>query len=136
MEKGHCFMNVDNFEIEYEDFYDFSKSYIGQGCLIDVLKELKAIQEGYPDENGEVLQVERAKSDDILASKGKESSTSFTIVGDASEFSLVSSAKKSESSGFVIVDESEKDPAIEEEKEEKVEEQESDEEWEDIDLED
>lgn len=29
MEKGHCFMNVDNFEIEYEDFYDFSKSYIG-----------------------------------------------------------------------------------------------------------
>lgn len=69
-----------------------------------------------------MLQVERAKSDDILASKGKESSTSFTIVGDASEFSLVSSAKKSESSGFVIVDESEKDPAIEEEKEEKVEE--------------
>lgn len=29
MEKGHCFMNLDNFEIEYEDFYDFSKSYIG-----------------------------------------------------------------------------------------------------------
>lgn len=53
--KGHCFMNVDNFEIDYEDFYDFSKSYIGQGCLIDVLKELRAIERGYPDEEGEIL---------------------------------------------------------------------------------
>lgn len=61
-EKGHCFMNVDNFEMEYDDYYDFSKSYIGQGCLIDVLKELKAIQEGYPDEDGEVIKVEKDKT--------------------------------------------------------------------------
>lgn len=25
--KTHCFMNVDDFEVEYEKFYDFSKTY-------------------------------------------------------------------------------------------------------------
>ena len=60
-----------------------------------MLKELKAIQDGYPDEDGEVLKIQKEDSSTPSDPKAKESTSSFTIVGEPSEFSLVSSAKKS-----------------------------------------
>ena len=38
VDKGHCFMNMDDFEVDYEEFYDFSKTY--ENLPLNV-KELK-----------------------------------------------------------------------------------------------
>jgi pre-60S factor REI1 len=80
MDKGHCFMNVDD-EHEYEQYYDFSKTYEGHPDVQRPLITTKVAAEApKEDAKGEDQEWEDVDVED--ESSGEEPSEGYSIITD------------------------------------------------------
>lgn len=105
LDKGHCFMNVDD-EEEYQKFYDFSKSYQNYEHLLipneTPGEDGPAQQDSFKAEEWEDVDVEDAQEEDLDEVRSVEEEKSLSAISieksASSEtepgFSIISSAKK------------------------------------------
>lgn len=98
--KNHCFMNVDDFEVEYERFYDFSKTYEN---FVD-LKGTVTKKEGAQEEEEEL------EEGAIKEASNEDDSDEFEDIDGEEEEIDEEEAKRLEESGktsdFEIIEES------------------------------
>jgi hypothetical protein len=81
MDKGHCFMNVDD-EHEYEQYYDFSKTYEGHPSVQRPLLTTKVAETPKEDTKGEEDWEDVDVEDESSGGEDQAPSEGYSIITD------------------------------------------------------